>query len=102
MTRHYSRMCSNEGRNLTPGKKSAHGIAPKAEGGTIFIQAEQRNNELNLHVSDNGKGCEEVKNNGIGLSNIQNRLNKIYGDKATFKVLNKNGFSVDITIPVTQ
>ena len=79
-----------------------HGIAPKAEGGTINVTAKLDNDNLYLSVSDDGKGCEEVKNKGIGLSNIQNRLVKIYGDNHTFKVLNKEGFSVEISIPIIQ
>lgn len=65
-----------------------HGILPKDEGGHIEICIEQEDEVMYFKVKDNGVGiAPEKKNNifkrdfgsGVGLSNIDNRLKKLYG-----------------------
>lgn len=77
-----------------------HGIAPKAEGGSILIKSIIVDNRLLLSVKDDGNGCEKVKNNGIGLANVKDRLQKLYGDESSFETKNGEGFEVKISIPV--
>ncbi len=62
-----------------------HGIAPKAEGGSILIKCYISEDRLFLTVKDDGNGCEKVKNSGIGLANIKDRLQKFYGDEFFFR-----------------
>ena len=58
-----------------------HGLEPKIEGGEIFILAEEKNDFLRLVVSDNGMGLDEKTTAGIGLSNIRERLQTLFGGR---------------------
>ncbi len=71
----------------------------------ISIEAERSDEWLTLKVKDNGKGCEGVQGametNGIGLRNVRDRLELIYGGSATMKVESPggHGFQVTMTLP---
>jgi len=58
-------------------------------------------------VSDTGLGQAEVpvvkkESTGVGLDNIQERLNQAYGDQHHFEIISSpdQGFSVVIEIPI--
>lgn len=64
-----------------------HGILPKREGGCIEISIRNDGEMLTFKVKDNGVGMEREKlegilghesQNGVGLSNIDARLKKLY------------------------
>lgn len=82
-----------------------HGIAPRAECGTIRVEARAHNGRVELSVSDNGTGLGggESKNesNGIGLSNTRARLEKLYGAQHNFEIVSprSGGLEVRVTIP---
>lgn len=86
-----------------------HGIYPMEAGGKITITAEEDNNNLIITVADNGSGIKEEKiadilngkNNRIGLNNVIERLNSIYGSSANFKLKSaqNQGTKNIITIP---
>ncbi len=80
-----------------------HGIAPLAEAGKILIESRRENGFIYLSVSDNGAGLREsVKiQNGIGLKNTQERLEKLYGERQTFEIVSGKygGLAVKIRIP---
>ncbi|MBI3284189.1 MAG: sensor histidine kinase [Burkholderiales bacterium] len=59
-----------------------HGLEPKIEGGHIAVVARQVGNELQLAVSDNGVGFNLNADEGVGLTNIRERLKVLYGAKA--------------------
>jgi LytS/YehU family sensor histidine kinase len=78
-----------------------HGIEPKIEGGEINIAVEKIGNSLKICVSDTGNGPGDSSKPGIGLSNIRERLELLYGDKAHF-MLNENsptGLNAIIEVP---
>ena len=82
-----------------------HGISPKAEGGQIDIFSELVNHELILRVSDNGKGIGEKEIiEGIGIKNIRERLDQLYGENYSMKLSSKDGdgFSAEIKIPFKE
>ena len=58
-----------------------HGLEPLREGGKVTIRAEARDAILRLSVADTGRGFAESLGNGVGLSNIRERLAALYGDK---------------------
>jgi sensor histidine kinase YesM len=77
-----------------------HGISPQISGGTIEIEAKRQNGNLCLIVSDDGAGNDSQNlPKGIGLSNTQARLEKLYPSNHTFQIKRVNGFSVEITLP---
>lgn len=81
-----------------------HGVAPIAQPGALVIRAERDDQTLHLQVRDTGPGLpEETKPHrlGIGLSNTQARLHRLYGSKQRFELLNDNGLVVKIQIPVS-
>src|SRR5215467_8096007 len=61
-----------------------HGLAPKLGGGKIQLRATQRDGRLQIEIEDNGVGISEEKMphvyvEGIGLSNVRERLRVLYG-----------------------
>jgi len=58
-----------------------HGIAPLVKGGTIAIQSQLRNGQLQIVVRNSGAIAvkENKHTNGIGLTNTAERLKTFYG-----------------------
>lgn len=78
-----------------------HGLEPKLAGGHIHIQAQVLENDLQVDVSDDGVGFDMHADDGIGLSNIRERLNMLYGAKAQLiiEVPQEGGTKVSIRLP---
>ena len=81
-----------------------HGVACKFDAGEILIHASMVQNHLQLVVRDNGPGMVEHDSrmqNGVGLSNTRDRLQRMYGDAHRFNAGNHSdgGFQVVIEIP---
>ncbi len=59
-----------------------HGLLKKEQGGTVYISAKEKDNFINITVSDTGAGMAKEKierlrkadNNGVGLSNVFKRI----------------------------
>ena len=80
-----------------------HGLEPKAEGGALTVSAEIVHGRLAVKVADTGLGFGKAATagTGIGLNNIRERLQLLYGSKAALTV-NENpggGTAVTITVP---
>ncbi len=66
-----------------------HGIAPREEGGEIWLKAYANDTGIQIEIGDNGVGIDQEAmaglldiagdNPGIGLKNINERLIRIYG-----------------------
>jgi two-component system, LytTR family, sensor kinase len=80
-----------------------HGIAPRAEAGTIRVEAKRENGRVRLVVRDDGSGLKESKNQsgGIGLANTRARLEKLYGAEHSFELRSpaSGGLEVKVSIP---
>lgn len=81
-----------------------HGIAPLARGGDIFIDIGMADEMLHISIKDNGNGTSgsgmKKSRKGVGLNNVQKRLEQMYGGKASFKTEGSaEGFFVKIVIP---
>jgi len=63
----------------------------------IGIQINYYSHEVNFSISNNGKGCEEVKM-GMGLKGMKERTELIGGNLVI--ISKKDGFEVKGTIPV--
>ncbi len=79
-----------------------HGLEPKINGGTLQISGMLKNGKLCLDVIDSGVGFADFKGEGIGLSNVRDRLNTLYSGAAIFEIseLGKRGVRASIQIPV--
>lgn len=81
-----------------------HGIAPHAEAGRIEIRARLDGGMLLMQVRDDGPGLDKSKNSrqdGVGLTNIRQRLEILYGDDNDFSLCKaeSGGLLASITIP---
>lgn len=80
-----------------------HGILKKIDGGIVSINIQDKENEVLVKISDNGVGfenAEKSQSTGIGISNINNRLKLLYGEKYKLDILSSNsGSSVSFFIP---
>lgn len=80
-----------------------HGLEPKAEGGTLKLKAEIVHGKLQVTVADTGLGFGKAATagTGVGLANIRERLQLLYGPKATLTVAENqpSGTVVTITVP---
>jgi two-component system, LytTR family, sensor kinase len=82
-----------------------HAIAPRAMPGRIDIEAKRHNTLLRLEIKDNGPGIDLNRTagelRGVGLRNVQARLNQIYGSDFRFGMANgpDGGLTVVIEIP---
>lgn len=56
-----------------------HGLEPKPEGGTIDLKAEVRDGKLCVTVADTGLGFSQNARSGVGLANIRERLQQLFG-----------------------
>ncbi len=59
-----------------------HGLEPKIEGGEISIFGEDRNGVIRLEVIDTGLGLRQERHAGMGLANIRERLEALYGTRS--------------------
>ncbi|CAN5868779.1 hypothetical protein BH11PSE12_BH11PSE12_06980 [soil metagenome] len=78
-----------------------HGLEPKIAGGHIRITARRLGDDLQLEVCDNGVGFNPHADDGIGLANIRERLQILYGQKAQLIVETpaSGGAQVSIRLP---
>jgi two-component system LytT family sensor kinase len=84
-----------------------HGLAPKIEGGRIRLHADQRDGRLHLEIEDNGVGISEermphVYVEGIGLSNVRERLRVLYGTDFRLEIESRPGEGTIIRIEVPE
>lgn len=63
-----------------------HGIEPNSNGGEVVVGARRLDGRLAVWVEDNGKGLGESFAQGVGLSNIRERLAALYGGLARFSL----------------
>ncbi|TFW13736.1 sensor histidine kinase [Massilia arenosa] len=59
-----------------------HGLEPKIEGGHIDVAARVVGQQLFVDVIDNGVGFDLHSDDGVGLANIRERLQLLYGAEA--------------------
>jgi signal transduction histidine kinase len=80
-----------------------HGLEPKAEGGTLRVKAEIVHGKLAVTVADTGLGFGKAATagTGVGLANIRERLQLLYGNKASMTIGENtpSGTVVTITVP---
>jgi signal transduction histidine kinase len=63
-----------------------HGLERASRRGEIVIKAALHGGELRVQVCDDGVGLTEQMGQGFGLSNIHERLQLLYGERASLSV----------------
>ncbi len=80
-----------------------HGLEPKPEGGHLLVQAEIVHGKLQVTVADTGLGFGRAATagTGVGLANIRERLQILYGSRASLTVAENRpgGTRVTVTVP---
>jgi len=73
-----------------------HGISKLQRGGEISLNTEVKDSLLFIRIRNNGQLPHQKLNGskGFGVENTKQRLNLLYGKRATFKLMNENGNTV--------
>lgn len=82
-----------------------HGIADRAAGGRVEISVRVSDERLQLAVQDDGPGLTDGSPpHGIGLTNTQERLSHLYGERQQFELQDAPGGGVraTVSIPLTM
>jgi two-component system LytT family sensor kinase len=84
-----------------------HGLALKLAGGQISIRTSTQASRLVIEVEDNGAGITEdrlprVYDEGIGLSNVHERLRVLYGGDFRMDISSREGKGTIIHIEVPE
>ena len=84
-----------------------HGLAPKIDGGKIQLRTANRNGRLRIEIEDNGVGISEEKMphvyvEGIGLSNVRERLRVLYGTDFRLEIESHTGQGTVIRIDIPE
>ena len=80
-----------------------HGLAERTEGAVIEIGARRENDVLELWVSDNGPGMTDTVVEGIGLTNVRERLRTLYGEHGRLELRSRTGgVSAHVFLPCIE
>ena len=84
-----------------------HGLASKLEGGHIYIRTTMNDGRLLIEIEDNGVGIPEVRMpqvyvEGIGISNVHERLKILYGGDFRMDISSREGEGTRIQIEIPE
>jgi two-component system LytT family sensor kinase len=82
-----------------------HGLEPRIHGGTITLRSRMQGDNVVVEVEDDGVGIvlkppSALQRNGpgIGMKNVQERLEVLYGNRARFTVVSRPGRGTLVSI----
>jgi sensor histidine kinase YesM len=75
-----------------------HGIEKRKSGGFINVKVEMENNVIKISVQNSGKLSKDIKDSGIGLNNLRERLLLQYNGNASFEITEMKDETVLTTI----
>ena len=82
-----------------------HGLEPKPGGGSVWILARRDGDSVAITVADDGQGFGAAGGGtGIGLKNVRERLQLVYGPRASLAVVTNvpEGVAATLTVPAQQ
>ncbi|HVI10898.1 MAG TPA: histidine kinase [Candidatus Binatia bacterium] len=88
-----------------------HGLSSKVEGGSIYLRSRLTDSGLIVEVEDDGVGMaaaqlesNSMRGTGIGMANVSERLEVLYGDSAHMTIDSREGKGtlVRIKLPLLQ
>jgi two-component system, LytTR family, sensor kinase len=84
-----------------------HGLEPRIHGGTVTLRSKLKGDRVLIEVADDGVGIGDRPNTGIrrdgagiGMKNVQERLEVLYGQQATFNVTSNPGRGTLVSIEI--
>jgi two-component system LytT family sensor kinase len=84
-----------------------HGLEPRIHGGTVTLRSKLTGDRVLIEVADDGIGMGDrprtgvqSNGNGIGMKNVQERLEVLYGAQASFKVVSNPGRGTLVSIEI--
>jgi len=82
-----------------------HGLEPRIHGGTIILRSRLHGDRVRIEVADDGVGMVAQPasalrrtGNGIGMKNVRERLEVLYGLQARFTVVSNPGRGTTVSI----
>ncbi len=81
-----------------------HGIAKQKNGGEILITSSNKENQTVIEVKNSGTLNKEESDSGIGIKNLTERMNIMFGPSASFILKNstENSVIATITLPYDE
>jgi len=84
-----------------------HGLEPRLSGGTVTLRSRLEKDSLLIEVSDDGVGMGNKPTSGlrrtgagIGMKNVQERLEVLYGNRARFSIVSNPGRGTLVSIEI--
>ena len=84
-----------------------HGLEPRIHGGTVTLRSRLEGDRLAIEVADDGVGMNNGAaamhrrtSSGIGMKNVQERLEVLYGKQASFNVVSNPGRGTVVSIEI--
>jgi two-component system LytT family sensor kinase len=84
-----------------------HGLEPRINGGTVTLRSRLEGDRVRIEVADDGVGMDNRppsalnrSGSGIGMKNVQERLEVLYGNEASFSVVSNPGRGTLVTIEI--
>jgi two-component system, LytTR family, sensor kinase len=81
-----------------------HGLEPRISGGTVTLRSAMHDGRLRIEIEDDGIGMhadnppQSTNGTGIGIRNVRERLEVLYGDAAGFDIVSRPGRGTRITL----
>jgi two-component system LytT family sensor kinase len=83
-----------------------HGLEPRIRGGTVTLRSRLEGDRILIEVADDGVGMSNSASKlrrtgaGIGMKNVQERLEVLYGNQARFSVASNPGRGTLVSIEI--
>ena len=84
-----------------------HGLEPRIHGGTVTLRSRLEGDRISIEVADDGVGMVagpvsalRRTGSGIGMKNVQERLEVLYGNQAHFNVVSNPGRGTVVAIDI--